>query len=348
MVAFFVGGEGAVLYVVAIVLDGGSDLGGGVGILADKLGCGGEGEVDEVVEDKNLAVAIGTGADADGGDGELCGDGGGDFTGNAFEDDCAGSGISEGLGVGLELEDGFSGAGLDAVSAHAVKALRGEAEMGDDGDFGLGEGADEIDARAFDFDGFGAGFFDEANGVGEAIGYCAVIAAEGHVGDEQGAADGAADGAGVMEHLVDGDGEGVFKAHHHHGQRIAHQHHVDARLVDKARGCIVIGGERGDGLALALHLGQRGHGDFYDGGVRRCGITAAGEVRQAHSYLQCRSVNSGCDPNQSEYTPVGGAGCNGGALFFHLLEAVMCFNPFRKIVYELPHLKYAFGSTVST
>ena len=198
-------------------------MGGGVGVLANKFGGWREGEVDEVVEDEDLAIAIGACADADGGDGEFGGDGGGDFTGNPFEDDCAGSGIGEGLGVGLELEDGFSGASLDAVTAHAVKALRGEAEVGDGGNFRFSEGADQIDARAFDLDGFGAGFLDEADGVGEAFGYRAVIAAEGHIGDEQGPADGAADGAGMMEHLVDGDGEGVFMAQDNHGERVADQ-----------------------------------------------------------------------------------------------------------------------------
>ena len=41
--------------------------GAGVGVAADKLGGGREGEVEEVVEDEDLAVAVGAGADADGG-----------------------------------------------------------------------------------------------------------------------------------------------------------------------------------------------------------------------------------------------------------------------------------------
>ncbi len=265
------------LDVFAIVLDGGADQGGGVGVAADEFGGWREGEVDEVVEDEDLAVAIGAGADADGGDGELGGDGGGDFAGHAFEDDCAGSGIGEGVGVGFELEDGFSGAGLDAVAAHAVNALRGEAEVADDGDFGISEGADQFDARAFDLDGLGAGFLDEADGVGEAFGDRAVIAAEGHVGDEQGAADGAADGAGVVEHLVDGDGEGVFVAEDDHGERVADQDQVDAGFVGEAGGGVVVGGEGGDGLALRFISASAGMVTFVMGrwwgeGLRRRGI----------------------------------------------------------------------------
>ena len=136
-------------------------------VAADEFGRRREGEIEQVVEDEDLAVAAGAGADADGGDGELGGDLFGDFAGDAFEDQSAGAGMGEGEGVCPELLDGFGGAGLDAVAAHAVEALRGEAEMADDGNLGVGEGADEFDARAFDLDGFGAGFFDEANGVGE-------------------------------------------------------------------------------------------------------------------------------------------------------------------------------------
>jgi len=42
-----------------------------------------------------------------------------------------------------------------------MNALRGEAEVGHHGDFGCGEGADQFNARAFDLDGFGAGFLHE-------------------------------------------------------------------------------------------------------------------------------------------------------------------------------------------
>jgi hypothetical protein len=93
-----------VLDVFAVVLDGGADERAGVGVAADELGGRREGEVEQVVEDEDLAVAVGAGADADGGNGELGGDLRGDFAGNAFEDDGACAGIGEGVGVGFELE----------------------------------------------------------------------------------------------------------------------------------------------------------------------------------------------------------------------------------------------------
>ena len=137
--------------------------------------------------------------------------------------------------------------------------------MADDGNLGFDKRADKFDARALDLDGFGAGFLDEADGVGDGVGDRAVIAAEGHVGDDEGAADGAAHGARVVEHLVHGDGERVFVAKDDHGERVADEDEIDAGLVDEARGGVVVGGERGDGLALALHFAEGGHGDFGDG-----------------------------------------------------------------------------------
>src|ERR1700723_199159 len=51
---------------------------------------------------------------------------------------------------------------------------------------------------AFDFDGFGATFLDDADSVAQRFGDVGVIGAEGHVGDEQGVLRAAADGAGVV------------------------------------------------------------------------------------------------------------------------------------------------------
>jgi hypothetical protein len=173
----------------------------------------------------------------------------------------------------------------------------------DDGNLRIGEGADQLNARAFDLDGFGAGFFYKTHGVGQAFGDGAVIAAKRHVGHHQGAANGAADGAGVVEHFIHGDGQGVFVTEDDHGQRVANQKQVDASFVGKARGGVVVRGERGDGLALPLHFGKCRDGDFCDGDAGRRGALPGGKVGDAHVCLQCRSVNSGCGPNRFEYTP---------------------------------------------
>jgi len=64
-----------------------------------------------------------------------------------------------------------------------------------------------------------------------------------------------------MHHLVHGDGEGVLVAEHDHAERVAYQHHVDAGFVYKARGGIVVRGERRDGMASALLFEECGGGD---------------------------------------------------------------------------------------
>ena len=92
------------LDVFAIMLDGGADERGGIGIAADKFGRRREGEADQIVEDENLAVAVGSGADADGGDGQLGGDFGSHFAGNAFEHDSSGARLGQRERIGLELE----------------------------------------------------------------------------------------------------------------------------------------------------------------------------------------------------------------------------------------------------
>ena len=167
--------------------------------------------------------------------------------------------MSECERVGLKLPRSFGGAGLHAIAAHAMHALRREAKMADDGNFGFDQRADQLDARAFDFDGFCARFFHKANGVGNPFGNRAVIAAEGHVGHDQSATHGAANGARVVEHLVDGDGKRIFVAENDHGQRVADENEIDAGFVDEARSGVVVCGERGDGLALALHFAERRH-----------------------------------------------------------------------------------------
>ncbi len=103
VIALGVGREGAMLHVFAVALDGGAEERGSVGVAADEFGRRRKGEIHEIVEDENLAVAIGTGADADRRNGERGGDGRGGFAGNAFENDGAGAGVSEREGIGLKL-----------------------------------------------------------------------------------------------------------------------------------------------------------------------------------------------------------------------------------------------------
>ncbi len=221
----------------------------------------------------------------------------GGFAGNAFENDGAGAGASERKGVGLELQNRIDTARLHAIAAHAMHALRRKAEMADDRNFGFNEGPHQLDTRAFDLDGFSACLLEKTDGVGDAVADRTVIAAEGHVGHHEGTAYTAAHGTRVVQHLVHGHGQRVFVAEHDHGERVPDKNEIDAGLVDETRRRVIVGSESRDGLALALHLGQCGHSDF---GKRMAALRercASGKIGEAHVWLQCRSANSGCDPN---------------------------------------------------
>ena len=179
--------------------------------------------------------------------------------------------LGERMRVGFKLSCALGSARLHAISAHAIDALRRESEMADNGDLGCDECLDQLNARALDLDRFSASLFHKADSVSDGVSHRPVIAAERHIGNHESATHGAAHGARVVQHLVDGDGKSVFLAEHDHGERVADEDQIHAGLVDQARGRVVVRGQRGDGLALALHLSQRGHGDFRDGntGLRK-------------------------------------------------------------------------------
>ena len=243
MVAFGIGGERAAANIARIMLNGFGDERGRVGIAADKLGGSCSGEIDEIVEDENLAVALRARADADGGNGERGGDEPACLARNTFQHDGDGAGGFQSLRVGDKVVDGGGGFALHAI-ADAMYRLRREADVADHGNLGLGEGGDQSGAvaAAFDLHSFCACIFDEAGRVGDGFSGRGVVGAEGHVGHQQCVADRATDRARVVQHLLHGDGQSAVIAEHGHAQRVANENHVNAGLVHKTRGGIVVGG----------------------------------------------------------------------------------------------------------
>ena len=266
VVGLGVGWERAVADVVAVGADGGGDEFADVGVLAGEFRRRVEGEAEEVVDDKDLAVAVGAGADADRGDVQLASDLRGEFARDGFEDYGEGACGFYGVRVAEELFGGVGGFALDAIAAEGVDGLGREADVSHYGNFGFGEARDEFETAlaAFDFDGFGAGFFDEADGVAKGFGDVGVIGAEGHVGDDEGVVGAAADGAGVVDHFVERDGESVVVAENDHAERVANEEDIDAGLIGKARSRVVVGGETDDFLrcGIGLAVKESGDGDF--------------------------------------------------------------------------------------
>src|SRR5690242_12577247 len=99
MVCFGVVGKFARLYIGKEALQGFGGGVGQVGVLAHEAGEVVGVHSKHVVEDENLAVAVATRADADGGNGNLVGDGLGQHVGDAFEDKGENSGIGQGARV---------------------------------------------------------------------------------------------------------------------------------------------------------------------------------------------------------------------------------------------------------
>src|SRR5262249_11964365 len=162
-------------------------------------------EAEQIVQHENLAVALGAGADADSGDAEFAGDERRELAGDAFENNGEGPGGFHGSRVANELFGGIGRLAVNFKAAHGVQRLWSEADVSHDRNFRFGETRDEFKTAlaAFDFDRFSAGFLDEANRIADGLADFGMIAAEGHVRDDERALSAFADGAGMVEHLVD-------------------------------------------------------------------------------------------------------------------------------------------------
>jgi hypothetical protein len=83
-----------------------------------------------------------------------------------------------------------------------------------------------------------------------------LVAEKGHVRDDLRVLGAARHHPAVVDHLVEGDRQGVGQPLHHHAQAVAHQHDVHARAIRQPREGHIVGRHRGDLLAPALALAQ--------------------------------------------------------------------------------------------
>ena len=159
--------------------------------------------------------------------------------------------------------------GADGIGTEFVDALRGKAQMAHDGDAGREDALDGFEHlfAPFQLDGVGAGLLHDADGGGESLLGVALIGAEGHVDDNEGPGDGAGDGGGVDDHLVEGDGEGGLVALHDVGGAVADEDDIDFGAVDELRHGVVVGGEHSDFLAMEFHILEHFGGHLGDIGL---------------------------------------------------------------------------------
>jgi hypothetical protein len=145
-------------------------------------------------------------------------------------------------------------AALDGVAAEFVDGLRREAEVAHDGDSDVDHAADVGDegGAALEFDSVGAGLLEEACSGADGVFDAGAVGAEGHVGDDVGPLGSADDGSGVIDHLVEGDGDGGAVSLDDAAERVSNEDGIDAGFVDEAGEGGVVGGDDGDGLLLLV------------------------------------------------------------------------------------------------
>lgn len=246
--------------------DGAGDGGTEVDVTLCEFGVEGAAEAEEVRDDQDLGIAVGAGADTDGGDGDFAGDMLGEGCGDSFEDDGEGAGGLEGFGVG---EEAFGVGAATALDAHAegLGALGGEADMGADGDTVLDDTGDGFgaDGAAFEFNGVAAGCLEEASGVLEGLLWGELVGHEGHIGEDEGGMVAADDGGGVVDHVFEGDGDGGGMAELGGTDGIADEDEGNFCEFEEMGDLGVVGGEGGE-FFDAFHGADDVRGYFFHGG----------------------------------------------------------------------------------
>lgn len=159
------------------------------------------------------------------------------------------------------VEDGpglDGGAALGAEAAEHADALRREADVAHDGDAAVDELAHRLGAvpAALELDCVAAGLLDEAEGVAEGLVGAGLVAPKGHVTDDEARRRTAPHRLAVVYHVVHRHGLGRVVAQHHHAHAVAHQNNLDARALGVLGRGVVVGGQHGNALALALHVLQ--------------------------------------------------------------------------------------------
>ena len=146
--------------------------------------------------------------------------------------------------------------GAGHVGAELVDRLRREAQVTHDRDAG---GEDALDAfgddrAALHLDGMRAGFLHDAHRALQRELAVALVAAERHVHHHQRPRYRAHHRRGMVDHLVQGDGQRRFMSMHDIGGAVAHQQHIQSGLIQDACEAEIVGGQHRDLLALRLHL----------------------------------------------------------------------------------------------
>ena len=130
--------------------------------------------------------------------------------------------------------------------------------MAHDGDACIEDGAYRLLYlhTPFELERIATAFLHDADSVLHALRGVDLIGAERHVADDECPSDASCHAAGVVNHLVERDGQSRYVAGHHVAGAVAHKNDVDASLVHQLSQRIVVGSEHGYLLPLLLHFNQ--------------------------------------------------------------------------------------------
>mmetsp|Transcript_5213 Transcript_5213/g.18754 ORF Transcript_5213/g.18754 Transcript_5213/m.18754 type:complete len:835 (-) Transcript_5213:1635-4139(-) len=235
-------------------------------------------QAEHVVRHEHLAGAALARADADGGDGEAARHERRDLARHHLEHDGHGARFLQCQRVVEQRRRGRRRAPLHRVTAQRGHRLRREADVAHDGDAGVRQRAHGRALRpaALQLHGVCATLLQRADARRHGLSRRRVRPERQVAHHERGAGT-ARGGAAVVHHVVHGDGYGVLVAEHHHPERVADQHNVDAGAVRERRhGCVVRSHHR-DLLATAVLAGKRAHSDAL-ASLRRLAAAAVGRL----------------------------------------------------------------------
>jgi len=124
-----------------------------------------------------------------------------------------------------------------------------------DGDTRLDDGLDGACAAlaALELDRLGLALLHQPAGVGQRLLRGDLVGHEGQIDGEVGALQPSRHAGSVVDHVFEGDAQGVGVALDHHAQAVTHQHHVHPGRVGQAGHGVVIGGDHHDFLVVGLH-----------------------------------------------------------------------------------------------
>ena len=83
-----------------------------------------------------------------------------------------------------------------------------------------------------------------------------LIAPKGHIDDDEGTPSTTHDTGAVVDHLIEGDGEGRGVPCHHIGGRVTDEEDIYTCCIQQTSHRIVVGGKHRDRLTLGLHSCQ--------------------------------------------------------------------------------------------